>query len=83
MTTRIGAAIAAGFLAIGILVGAAGTIVFRDATGFGPASGRSAMPDVAGMMSMMGTGWWMGPDASMSPSQHASHHTAPSPETTR
>ncbi len=97
MTTRIGAAIAAGFLAIGILVGAAGTIVIRDAT----ASDHMAdMAEMAGMMSMMGGGHMgdmmsmmgglpmgpgssIAPGASMMPDQHESHHGAPSPEATR
>ncbi len=92
MTTRFGAAIAAGFLAIGILVGAAGTIVIRDATT------PEHMADMRGMMSMMGPdgmtqmmgsdmpmgpGASMGPDASMSPQEHESHHATPSPEATR
>lgn len=48
MTTRITAAMAAGMLTIGILVGAAGTIVVRDAAGPDPAG---HMGDVAGMAS--------------------------------
>jgi hypothetical protein len=82
MTTRIGAAIAAGFLAIGILVGAAGTIVVRDATT------PDHMGDMAGMASMMGDGGMAGmmsmtPGASVTPDEHGSHHETPSPETTR
>jgi hypothetical protein len=61
MTTRIGAAIAAGFLSLGILVGAAGTIVVRDATRTDMAdhmgdmsASAGSMGSMAGMMSMMG-----------------------------
>jgi hypothetical protein len=60
MTTRIGAAIAAGSLAVGILVGAAGTIVARDATTTdladhmrGLTASAGSMGHMAGMMSMM------------------------------
>lgn len=63
MTTRIGAAVAAGFLAIGILVGAAGTIVVRDATTTDFAAhmadmsaSSGSMGSMAGMMSMMRAG---------------------------
>jgi hypothetical protein len=63
MTTRIGAAIAACFLALGILVGAAGTIVVRDATRTDVAAhmgdmsaSAGSMGSMAGMMSMMGAG---------------------------
>ena len=92
MTTRIGAAVAAGFLAIGILVGAAGTIVVRDATTpefdahMGGMAGMMSMMgagDVAGMMSMMGAGFPMPPDGSMEPGEHESHHAMPSPAATR
>ena len=88
MTFRIGAAIAAGFLAIGILVGAAGSIVIRDATAPGLAD---HMRDAAPMMSMMGGGDLstmmgglpMGPNASMAPGDHESHHGTPSPRASR
>jgi hypothetical protein len=97
MTTRIGAAIAAGFLAIGILVGAAGTIVVRDATTTDLADHMRAMSasagfmgSMAGMMSMMGGdmsgmmgGSPMGPNASLTPGDHESHHAGPSPEAAR
>lgn len=63
MTTRIGAAIAAGLLAVGILVGAAGAIVVRDATTTDFADHVRDMSastgdagSMAGMMSMMGAG---------------------------
>ena len=88
MTTRIGAAVAAGFFAIGLLVGAAGTIVVRDATTTDPADHMGAM---TGMMSMMGAGNMPGmmggspmtPSASMRPADHESHHALPSPEASR
>ena len=90
MTTRIGAAIAAGFLAVGILVGAAGTIVVRDATTTDFAdhmrdmsASAGSMGSMAGMMSMMGSGSPMGSDAWMTPGEHESHHAIPSPEATR
>jgi hypothetical protein len=95
MTTRIGAAIAAGFLAIGILVGAAGTIVIGDAADpdhMSDMAGMMANGDRAGMMSMMGDGHMdammgagspMSPGASMSPDEHGSHHVTASPEATR
>lgn len=98
MTTRIGAAIAAGFLALGILVGAAGTIVVRDVTAPGMAdhlrdmsASAGSMGSMAGMMSMMGgdmsgmmgAGSPVGPDASMAPGEHESHHATSTPEATR
>jgi hypothetical protein len=83
MTTKIGAAIAAGFLATGILVGAAGTIVIREATASDHMADMAGMSAMGSMMSMMGAGSPMGPNASMTPDQHASHHATPSPEATR
>ena len=98
MTTRIGAAVAAGFFAIGLLVGAAGTIVVRDATTTDPAdhmrvmaAAPGSMGGMAGMMSMMGAGGMSGmmggspmtPNASMRPADHESHHALPSPEASR
>ena len=90
MTTRIGAAVAAGFLAVGILVGAAGTIVVRDATTTdfadhmrGMSASAGSMGSMAGMMSMMGSGSPMSPDAWMTPGEHESHHAIPSPDATR
>lgn len=78
MTPRIGAAIAAGVLAAGTLVGAAGTIVVRDAT---TPDLAGHMHDLSAMRSMMGSGGVagmmgsggmmggspMGPGASMAP----------------
>ena len=90
MTTRVGAAIAASFLALGILVGAAGTIVVRDATTTDVAdhmrdmsASAGAMGSMVGMMSMMGSGSPMGPNTSMTPGYHESHHATSSPEATR
>lgn len=80
MTTRIGAAIAAGFLAIGILVGAAGAIVIRGATT------SDHMADIGSMMPMMGAGQMsqmMGSGSPIGPQQHEWHHPTPSPEATR
>ena len=86
MTRKMTGLIAAGSLAIGIAVGAAGTTVARD----------DAAPDMAdhmrgmaSMMSMMGAGSpmtpnaSMAPDASMSPQDHGSHHASPSPAGSR
>lgn len=63
MTIRVGAAVAAGFLALGIVVGAAGTIVVVDATGTDFDAHMGAMKEssgsmgsMAGMMSMMDAG---------------------------
>ena len=90
MTTRIDASVAAGFLAVGILVGAAGTIVVGEAARTDLAehmrdmtASADAMGDMAGMMSMMGGGSPMNPGAWMSPGDHQSHHAMPSPEATR
>ncbi|HEX6140985.1 MAG TPA: hypothetical protein VF013_11080 [Candidatus Limnocylindria bacterium] len=75
MTTKLAAALAAAALAVGILVGAAGTVLVHDATR--PTMGMAGM---AGMHQMMngGTGPMMdgpmGPGASMDPSLHRSHH---------
>jgi hypothetical protein len=90
MTTRIGPAAAAGFLVLGILVGATGMIVVRDATTTDLAdhmrnSTASTGPMVSfpGMMPMMGDGSRMNPNALMTPGDHESHHATPSPEATR
>ena len=95
MTTRIGAAVAAGFLVLGILVGAAGTIVVRDATTTDLADHMRDMSasagDMAGMMSMMGAGDMagmmggspMGPNRWMTPGDHGSHHATASPGAAR
>jgi hypothetical protein len=77
MTTRLAAAVAAGTLAVGILVGAAGTVLVHDATR--PTMGMGDMAQMHQMMSGMGgsmmDGSMMGaPDASMDPAEHESHH---------
>jgi hypothetical protein len=54
MTTKSVAPIAAGFLALGILVGAAGTIVVRDATTTDFADQMRGMTASAGSMGSMG-----------------------------
>ena len=98
MTRKMTGLIAAGSLAIGIAVGAAGTTVARgDAAPDmadhmrGMASMMSMMgaDHMADMASMMGTdspmtpNASMAPDASISPEDHLSHHASPSPGATR
>ncbi|MEX2182900.1 MAG: hypothetical protein WEC14_00490 [Chloroflexota bacterium] len=93
MTPRLVGGIAVTTLAIGVLIGAAGTVVVRDATttdlarhlGDMTASAGSmgSMAGMAGMMSMMGGGSPMGPNALMTPGDHESHHATPSPAATR
>lgn len=79
MTIKTTGLIAAGFLAIGIAVGAAGTTVaqedqapdmaghMRDMTSMMSMMGAGSMDDMASMMSMMGGGSPMNPSASMGP----------------
>lgn len=79
MTTKVTGVIAAGFLAIGMVVGAAGTIVsrddaapdmaghMRDITSMMSMMGAGSMDDMASMMSMMGGDTPMNPRASMGP----------------
>ena len=77
MTTKLAGALAAGTLAIGILVGAAGTVLVHDATGASMAMGDMGdMGDMDQMHQMMSTmgGSNMGPGASMDPADHAQHH---------
>jgi hypothetical protein len=75
--TTFTAAIAAGFLAIGILVGAAGAVVVGGA---GTADFAGHMRDMGSMMSMTGgPGSMMGPGSFMAPADHGAHHAAPSP----
>jgi hypothetical protein len=65
MTTKITGVIAAGFLAIGIVVGAAGTIVARDNAAPDMAShmqGMTSMMSMMGAGSRDGMGSMMGPD---------------------
>lgn len=74
MTTKLAGALVAGALAIGILVGAAGTVLVHDPTG--PAMGMGDMGQMHQMMgSMMGDAD-TGPAASMDPVDHAQHHAA-------
>jgi hypothetical protein len=79
MTSKVTAALAAGLLAIGILVGAAGAIVVRDASTPGIAA---HMDQMSGMMAMMGGSRMMG-GALISPENHALHHPIATPEATR
>jgi len=96
MTRKLAGGIAAATLSLGILIGAAGTIVVRDATTPQPdfAAAMAEHMDgqgTAGMMSMMG-GSTMGPNASMGPEMmgpnasavpgglHDMHHASPTPE---
>lgn len=90
MTPRFRAAVAAGSLVIGMVVGIVGTTVVRDATTTDLSGQMRVMSgpggpmggDMSGMMSMMG-GSPMGPNASMPPGDHESHHAGPTPEATR
>lgn len=75
MTTKLAAALAAAALAVGILVGAAGSVLVHDAT-----RPTIDMAGMAGMHQVMGgtTGPMMdgpmGPGASMDPALHRAHH---------
>jgi hypothetical protein len=93
MTTRIAAALVTASLTVGILVGAAGTIVVREARAplVGPmtdmAGAMGAMGGTGGMASMMGMmgvgpmGGPQGPGPGMSPGPwHDLHHPSASPE---
>lgn len=71
MTPKLTGAIAAGTLAIGILVGAAGTVLVHDATR--SSGGMADMTQMHQMMDTMGRGEPMpmsGPDAA----EHERHH---------
>jgi hypothetical protein len=75
MTTRLAAAFAAGAMAIGMLVGAAGTVLVHDATR--PVMGMADMAEMHAMMNGMGGPMMdgsMGTGAPMGPSQHEAHH---------
>ena len=74
MTTKLAAAFAAGALAVGILVGAAGTVVVHDAAR--PALAMGDMAQMHEMMSGMDGSMMDGsmPSASMDPADHAAHH---------
>jgi hypothetical protein len=71
MTTRLTGALAAGALAVGILVGAAGTVLVHDATR--PTMGMGDMAQMGQMMDMMGGSMMGGVD----PADHARHHAGP------
>lgn len=60
---RIAAAFAAGTLAVGILVGSAGTIVLRDATAPQALTWSTQMTQAGSMVSMMGGAGMMGGSA--------------------
>lgn len=68
MTARMGAALAAGALALGILVGAAGTILVGEATSPGWRG------DAAWSMPMMGGPMMSGISAEGMAELHAQHH---------
>jgi hypothetical protein len=80
MSNRIAAMTAAGFLAVGILVGAAGTLILRDG---GAPVVADHMNDMSGLMAMMGTGSMMGTEASLLPEDHRAHHAVPTPGASR
>jgi hypothetical protein len=89
---RLAGGIAAGALAIGILVGAAGTVVIRDATApswnaTDVTAHMAAMPWGMGGAGMMGgAGWGMGGAGMMGSdwsAMHDLHHPAITPEPTR
>ena len=67
MTNKFAGALAAGALTVGILVGAAGTVLIQDATG--PAMGMGNMTQ---MMEMMGGGVMDG--TPVGPAEHEIHH---------
>ena len=72
MTNKLAGALAAGALTIGILVGAAGTVLVHDATR--PAMG---MGDMTQMMEMMDSGMMDGgmmDGTPVGPAEHESHH---------
>lgn len=76
MTTQRTGALAAGALAVGILVGAAGTVLVHDATR--PTMGMGDMGQMQQVMDMMGGGM-MGEGANMpmrggDPADHQRHH---------
>lgn len=75
MTTRLAATFAAVALTVGILVGAAGTVLIHDATR--PATGMGDMAVMRSMMSGMDGSMMdgsLGPGSPMDPAQHEAHH---------
>jgi hypothetical protein len=90
ITTRIAGALGAGALAVGILVGSAGTIVLRDATAPRAGDWTSAMSQMGSMMSMMGGSFgmmngqnWTGPAATGMPDWMRQHHQPATEEPAR
>lgn len=77
MTTKLTGAIAAGALALGILVGAAGTVLVHDVTR--PTMGMGEMGEMGQMMDMMSGGMTSeGGDMPMrgvDPAEHERHHS--------
>jgi hypothetical protein len=71
MTTKLAGALAAGALAVGILVGAAGTALVTDATS--PSMGMADMTQMHQMMDMMGDDSQM-PMQGVDPAEHDRHH---------
>ena len=75
MTTKLTAAFAAGALAIGVLVGAAGAVLIHDATG-----APMRVTDLAAMHEMMSNtdssmmDGMMGPGTAIDPGRHEIHH---------
>jgi hypothetical protein len=72
MTNKVAGALAAGALAVGVLVGAAGTVLVHDATG--PAMGMNGMTQMMEMMDGGRMGDGMMGDAPIDPAEHESHH---------
>jgi hypothetical protein len=81
ITNRIAATIAAAALGGGVLLGAAGAVVVRDAAN--PWTGTAAeahMSQMNGAAMMNGAGMMTG--AGMTPAQHGLHHPGTSPAST-
>lgn len=76
MSTKLTGALAAGALAVGILVGAAGTVLVHDATS--PTMGMADMTQMQRMMNMMEGGMRGGgtdmPMRGIDPADHQRHH---------
>lgn len=85
MTTRLVAAFAAFALTVGILVGAAGTVLIHDSTrpemGMGDMAGMHQMMSgiPGGMMKGSMMDGPMGPGSFMDPAQHEAHHAGSRP----
>jgi hypothetical protein len=71
MTTRLTGALVAGALAVGMLVGAAGTVLVHDATR--PSMGTGDMGQMHRTMTMMGDGIEM-PMRGVDSAEHQRHH---------